>query len=148
LRVIASAAKECQQFGIHLYPDAWRSSRAVRRDSRRRNCSFSGLPNTQLSQSAVISRLRDVCALSHQRHRVRSGTHAALAWTGGADQAAEEGLPNDICERVRTQLSEKEFSDLTFLVMSVNAWNRINIGFKTVPGSSGAALGPDKAQLS
>ncbi len=59
----------------------------------------------------------------------------------------EQGVPDDIYERVRTQLSEKEISDLTFLVMAINAWNRINVGFKTVPGSYDAAFGLDKARL-
>jgi alkylhydroperoxidase family enzyme len=55
---------------------------------------------------------------------------------------------NEIFERVRGQLSEKEISDLTFSIMLINGWNRINIGFKTVPGSSDAAYGLDKAGLS
>jgi alkylhydroperoxidase family enzyme len=60
----------------------------------------------------------------------------------------EQGVPDDIYDRVRGQLSEKEISDLTFVVMAINAWNRINVGFKTVPGSSDAASGLDKAGLS
>jgi len=31
----------------------------------------------------------------------------------------ERGVPDDIHDQVRTQLSEKEISDLTFAVMSV-----------------------------
>lgn len=72
---------------------------------------------------------------------------AALAWTEALTKLSDQGVPDEIYDRVRTQLSEKEISDLTFLVMSVNAWNRINIGFKTVPGSSDMALGLDKAQF-
>ena len=45
------------------------------------------------------------------------------------------------------QRSEKELSDLTFEVISINAWNRINVGFTTVPGSYDKALGLDKAGL-
>jgi AhpD family alkylhydroperoxidase len=73
---------------------------------------------------------------------------AALAWTDVLTRLPEQGIPDDIYDRVRTQLSEKELSDLTFLVMSINAWNRINVGFKTVPGSFDAALGLDKSALS
>ncbi|HEY5929789.1 MAG TPA: carboxymuconolactone decarboxylase family protein [Burkholderiales bacterium] len=72
---------------------------------------------------------------------------AALAWTEILTRLPDQGVPDDVYDRVRTQLSEKEISDLTFLVMSVNAWNRINIGFKTVPGSSDTALGLDKVQF-
>lgn len=72
---------------------------------------------------------------------------AALAWTEVLTKLPEHGVPDDIYERVRGQLSEKEISDLTFAVMLINAWNRLNIGFKTVPGSADAMLGLDKAGL-
>lgn len=57
------------------------------------------------------------------------------------------GVPDEIYERVRSHLSEKEISDLTFAVMSANAWTRVNAAFKSVPGSSDAMLGLDKADL-
>lgn len=57
---------------------------------------------------------------------------AALAWTEVLIKLSEQGVSDDIYDGVRIQLSEKELSDLTFLVMSINAWNRLNIGFKTV----------------
>lgn len=72
---------------------------------------------------------------------------AALAWAEALTKLPDLGVPDDLYERVRTQLSEKEISDLTFHVMSINAWNRINIGFKSVPGSADSAYGLDKAQL-
>lgn len=72
---------------------------------------------------------------------------AALAWTEILTQLPPQGVPDDIYERVRTQLNEKEISDLTFVVMSINAWNRVNVGFRTVPGSYDKAFGLDKAKL-
>lgn len=72
---------------------------------------------------------------------------AALAWAEVLTRLSELGVADDIYERVRTQLSEKEISDLTFVVMAANAWTRVNAGFKTVPGSSDAMLGLDKAGL-
>lgn len=72
---------------------------------------------------------------------------AALAWAEVTTKLPEQGVPDDIYDRVRTQLSEKELSDLTFVVMLLNAWNRINVGFKTVPGSYDAAFGLHKAPL-
>lgn len=72
---------------------------------------------------------------------------AALAWTEALTQLSPQGVPDDIYERVRTQLSEKEISDLTFDVMAINAWNRVNVGFRTVPGTADKAYGLDKAQL-
>ncbi|MGE8166212.1 carboxymuconolactone decarboxylase family protein [Paraburkholderia sp. NPDC080076] len=72
---------------------------------------------------------------------------AALAWTEVLTRLPEYGVPDDIYERVRTQFSEKELSDLTFEVMAINGWNRANVAFKTVPGSSDKAFGLDKANL-
>jgi AhpD family alkylhydroperoxidase len=72
---------------------------------------------------------------------------AALAWTEVLTRLPEQGVPDDIYERVRGQLSEKEISDLTFTVMAINAWNRANVAFRTVPGSADAAFGLDKANL-
>lgn len=72
---------------------------------------------------------------------------AALAWTEILTTLPAQGVPDELFDRVRTQLSEKEISDLTFEVMSINAWNRINVGFKTVPGSYDKAWGLDKANL-
>ncbi|NLD70940.1 MAG: carboxymuconolactone decarboxylase family protein, partial [Limnobacter sp.] len=72
---------------------------------------------------------------------------AALAWTEVLTRLPDQGVPDEIYERVRTQLSEKELSDLTFAVTTINAWNRINVGFKTVPGAYDKAFGLDKARL-
>ncbi|WDS36983.1 carboxymuconolactone decarboxylase family protein [Pseudoxanthomonas sp.] len=73
---------------------------------------------------------------------------AALAWAEVLTQLPAQGIPDELYERVRGQLSEKELSDLTFLVMAINAWNRVNVGFRTVPGSYDKAFGLDKAKLS
>ncbi|MEK1864408.1 MAG: carboxymuconolactone decarboxylase family protein, partial [Rhizobium leguminosarum] len=40
---------------------------------------------------------------------------AALAWTEALTNLPEGGIPDEIYERVRGQLSEKEISDLTFV---------------------------------
>ncbi|SPA36084.1 carboxymuconolactone decarboxylase family protein [Cupriavidus taiwanensis] len=72
---------------------------------------------------------------------------AALAWTEALTQLPAQGVPDDVYERVRTQYSEKELSDLTFLVGAINTWNRLNVAFRMVPGSSDKAFGLDKANL-
>ena len=72
---------------------------------------------------------------------------AALAWTEAVTKLPEGGIPDDLYERVRGQLSEKEISELTFSIMTINAWNRASIAFKVVPGSADKAYGLDKAGL-
>jgi AhpD family alkylhydroperoxidase len=73
---------------------------------------------------------------------------AALEWTEILTRLPAEGVSDEIYAHVREQFSEKELSDLTFLVMSINAWNRINVGFRPVPGSYDKAYGIDKSGLS
>ena len=72
---------------------------------------------------------------------------AALAWTEVLTRLPEHGVPDDIFDSARTQFSEKELSDLSFVVMEINGWNRLSIGFRNVPGSADKAFGLDKAQL-
>ena len=72
---------------------------------------------------------------------------AALAWTEALTQLPEHGVPNDLYDHVRAQFSDKELTDLTFLVMGINAWNRVNVAFQTVPGSADKAFGLDQANL-
>ena len=73
---------------------------------------------------------------------------AALAWAEALTKLPDGGVPDELYERVRTQLSEKELSDLTFVVMSINGWNRANVAFRPEPGAYDKAWGLDKAELS
>jgi uncharacterized peroxidase-related enzyme len=73
---------------------------------------------------------------------------ACLAWAEVLTQIPAHGVEDEIYERVRTQLSEKEISDLTFSVMTINAWNRVNVAFHVEPGVFDKAYGLDKANLS
>lgn len=72
---------------------------------------------------------------------------AALAWTEVLTQLPPHGVPDDIYTHVREQFSEKELTDLTYAVMTINAWNRINVAFTSVPGTADKAYGLDKAGL-
>ena len=72
---------------------------------------------------------------------------AALAWTEVLTRLPEGDVPDDLYERVRGHFSEKELSDLTFVVMAINAWNRAGVAFRSVPGSADKLYGLDKAGL-
>jgi AhpD family alkylhydroperoxidase len=73
---------------------------------------------------------------------------AALEWTEVLTRLPEHGVPDDIFQAVRQELSEKEICDLSFAIAVINSWNRISIGFRALPGSADAAFGLDKAGLS
>ena len=73
---------------------------------------------------------------------------AALAWTEVLTELPPHGVSDEIYADVRKELTEKEISDLTFAIMAINAWNRVNIAFQVVPGSLDKEYGLDKAGLS
>jgi len=60
---------------------------------------------------------------------------AALAWTEAVTNICDGHVPDDIYEKVRTVFSPKELADLTLAVATINAWNRLNIAARTVPGT-------------
>jgi AhpD family alkylhydroperoxidase len=59
---------------------------------------------------------------------------AALEWTEAVTLITNGHVPDSIYERVRPFFSEKELSDLTLAVATINAWNRLAISARTVPG--------------
>ena len=72
---------------------------------------------------------------------------AALLWTETLSRLPEGGVPDAIYAQVREHFSEKEIVDLTFAVMTINAWNRLSIAFQAVPGSADKLYGLEKANL-
>lgn len=72
---------------------------------------------------------------------------AALAWTEVLTRLPEHGVPDEVYAQISEQFSEKELTELTYAVMVINGWNRINVAFRTVPGSLDAAFGLTKANL-
>ena len=58
---------------------------------------------------------------------------AALAWTEAVTLIAETHAPDDVYDDVRAHFSEVETVNLTMLIATINAWNRIAISFRTVP---------------
>lgn len=60
---------------------------------------------------------------------------AALEWTESLTLVSENEVPDALFDSVRKQFSEKELVDLTIAIIAINGWNRLAIGFRTVPGS-------------
>jgi AhpD family alkylhydroperoxidase len=73
---------------------------------------------------------------------------AVLEWTEAVSKLSEHGIPDEIYDRVRAQLSETQITELTYAIGIINMWNRLNISFRTVPGSFDEQLGLTKAGLS
>lgn len=69
------------------------------------------------------------CPYYNERER------AALAWTEAVTRIVDGHVSDAIYETVRAQFDEKELSDLTLAVAAINAWNRLSIAARLVPGA-------------
>jgi AhpD family alkylhydroperoxidase len=60
---------------------------------------------------------------------------AALAWTEALTLISNGDVPDEVYETVRRAFDEEELVKLTMAIVAINGANRINIAFRTVPGS-------------
>jgi AhpD family alkylhydroperoxidase len=60
---------------------------------------------------------------------------AALAWTEAVTLVRDEHVPDAVHDAVRPHFSEKELADLTLAVAAINAWNRLSIASRLLPGT-------------
>jgi AhpD family alkylhydroperoxidase len=59
---------------------------------------------------------------------------AALAWTDAITEISASHAPDDVYEAARKRFSEEELVNLTLAIIAINGWNRLAIGFRSVPG--------------
>jgi AhpD family alkylhydroperoxidase len=59
---------------------------------------------------------------------------AALDWTEAVTLIADTHAPDDEYQQVRTQFNEEELVNLTLAIVTINAWNRLSISFRSEPG--------------
>lgn len=60
---------------------------------------------------------------------------AALAWTEALTLISSNEVPDSLYEATREHFNEEEIVSLTMAIVAINGWNRLAIGFRTVPGS-------------
>ena len=72
---------------------------------------------------------------------------AALAWAELLTRLGTEGVSDAEYHQFRQHFLEADLVELTFRVMAINGWNRLNIAFRRTPGSLDRAYGLDKAGL-
>jgi AhpD family alkylhydroperoxidase len=65
---------------------------------------------------------------------------AALLWTETLTLVHESHASDDAFARVRPHFSDRELTDLTLLIGTINTWNRLAIGFRSEAGSYQPAI--------
>jgi len=59
---------------------------------------------------------------------------AALAWTEAVTLVSQDHVPDSVYDEVRPRFKDEELVNLTLAVATINAWNRLAISFRAVPG--------------
>ena len=57
---------------------------------------------------------------------------AALAWTEALTLLPQTRAPDDAYRALQAQFSDEEQVALTLLIVAINGWNRIQVGFRAV----------------
>ena len=60
---------------------------------------------------------------------------AALAWTEAVTHIAEGHAPDEVYQAARAQFDEGTLGNLTLAIAAINAWNRLSIAARLVPGT-------------
>jgi AhpD family alkylhydroperoxidase len=60
---------------------------------------------------------------------------AALEWTEALTLISKNDVPDSLYNSVCKHFDEKEIVALSMAIIAINGWNRLAIGFRTVPGS-------------
>lgn len=64
---------------------------------------------------------------------------AALAWVEAVTFVADGHVSDSVYRDTKAHFTEKELADLTLAVATINAWNRLAIAARLVPGAYKAA---------
>jgi AhpD family alkylhydroperoxidase len=67
---------------------------------------------------------------------------AALTWAESLTNIQEGHAPDEIYDQVRAHFSEAETVNLTLVITTINAWNRLAIALGAYPGHKGAEPAP------
>jgi AhpD family alkylhydroperoxidase len=59
---------------------------------------------------------------------------AALGWIEAVTLVAQTHVPDHVYEEAKKHFTEQEIVDLTYLAAIINAWNRLAIALRALPG--------------
>jgi len=65
---------------------------------------------------------------------------AALELTETVTLLAQEGVPDDVYDRVREHYSEEQFHELLTIAIVINSWNRIGVTTHMTPAISSSSV--------
>lgn len=82
----------------------------------------------------MLSAWREVPDLYNARER------AALAWAEAVTRLTDQEVSDEVYDQARKEFSDKELAQLTLAIVAINAWNRLNVAFRTSAGNYKSAI--------
>lgn len=70
----------------------------------------------------------------HETPFYNARERAALLWTEELTRLSENEASDEVYAEVRQHFSEEEMVNLTWAIVVINGWNRMAVGFRSVPG--------------
>ena len=58
---------------------------------------------------------------------------AAFAWTEAVTLVAESRVSDAVFDEAKAHFGDEELAHLTYVIATINAWNRLNVAFRTPP---------------
>lgn len=101
-------------------------------DLHRTQALRAGLTDAELH---LLPAWREMTTLFDKRER------AALEWCEALTHLVTNSVPDELYERVRRYIADKELVELTYAVAAINAWNRIAVSLRQLPTVPVAAHG-------
>lgn len=80
------------------------------------------------------TRLAVVSAWREARHLYTDREQAALALTESVTLVADTHVPDDVWNRAAVAFSAEQLAGLLTAIISINAWNRVGISTRMIPG--------------
>jgi AhpD family alkylhydroperoxidase len=91
------------------------------------------LHGRQLRELGEKQQRLDVLSAWHETSFFTARERAALAWAESVTLVALTHVPDAAFEEARTEFNERELADLTLIIATMNAWNRLAISFRSEP---------------
>lgn len=87
-----------------------------------------------LEAGETVERIVQLSAWRESRHFYTERELAALELTEAVTLLAESHVPDEVYERAAKQFAEAELARLISSIVVINAWNRIAVTCRSVPG--------------
>ncbi|ETA49870.1 carboxymuconolactone decarboxylase family protein [Ponticoccus alexandrii] len=83
-------------------------------------------------QAGVSQQKLDVLAAWRESPAIDDCERAALAWAEALKRIEQTRAPDADYQRLAASFDERERVELTFVITTINAWNRFAVGFRMV----------------